>query len=725
MNLNVGDPGPGQYIKVELVFDQVIVRYHNPCVNALRMRRFKTAGGESLVLTGLGFIIPDVDVQNTLNPVNGMPSGGWDSWVTHIYVINAATGATAATLDLAWGEFTLDSNSQITIPAMPALTKGTYWLKLNKQGAQLNSILDAGTNPAGYAGDWRTDAAGEMTAGDCFVLMVGDEPGDIITLTEWTFKKGDLSVQKYYSPIDVISPSRFYDGRILNISPLNRGVSGETGLFSGSDVNITLSNADKEFSQLLAQYYLKNQGVKIYYAWQNAPEAWRTAAAILVADTFSIKGPVFECQLRDPSGKYFRRKVPLYRCTDDEFPNIHPQHLNRPKPEILGRHAYTEANNGGAIEAVYIDTVNFKYLAARGSLHDVTEVYVDGVAADGAIWGWAYDDDGQTIITFTENQGDKRVTFDCEGYMYDDWNSADGYVRNPAYIMLFFIAFLMEVPDTFFDVSSFEGLAGVFDSSGIGTAGKLALMKEEDAENVLKALLYTFGTYSAFDKQGRFIVERKDITDLSAVRTIWAQIDTLDHPVRDFRTDGAYNRVRARWDHAPAPDVWQGGETFTRDSSVDDLEEEIESPFSPDFPCTDDAEWVALRCNEDLLRYSYGDASFFFRVPLEVYDQIDLLDNLRLQDPFGLDAVGGGERGRYVFIERLELNLQNRSVTVYCADLSYIQQQYVLLGDEDDLADEWDDASQEQKIYGYLADETTGRFDDGDPCKVLMDESAF
>jgi hypothetical protein len=671
-SLNVGDPGAGQNIKIELTFSEVLVRYHNPCVNSFSRLKFKTTGGQSLVLTGLGFDILDADAQNTLNPINQMPGGGWDSWVTDIQIINATTGAVAATLQQAFGDFVRDSNSQITIPAMPALALGTYWLRLIKGGAQLNWILTAGTNPAGYAGDWRTDSAGLMAAGLRFVIMVGKEPGAIIPFTDWTFKKRTGTISKFYSPIDIISPDVFYDGRIINLSTLTRGISSASGLFQGSDINIDLSNADAEFSAILAEYFLKNQLVKLYYAWVDAPMAWRKTAAILAVDNYSIKGPVFSASLRDISTKYFRRKSPLYRATADEFPNIHPNHNGRVKPEILGVASYSESNNGGAVEAIYVDTTTFKYLAARGTLHDVPEVYADGTIVSPSLYVVSYDALGQTFITFDVDQENKRVTFNAEGYSYAAWDSANGFVENPAYIVLFFLGFIQEIPDSLLNLTSFNDLATAFDTAGFGEIGKLILAKEDDTENVLKSLLWTFGAVTAFDRDGKFKIERKDVSDLSNATRLWVQIDCLEFADRNFGTTAAYNQMRARWDYSPAPDIYLGADVYKRGASILDFEETIEAPFGADFPWTTSETWVINRCEEELEKNGYGPVQVRVPLSLSFLDTFDLLDNIILQDMYGLNVIKGGGSEAYYYISGMDVDFQSRKLTLTLDDMSYL-----------------------------------------------------
>ena len=715
-SLNVGDPAPGQNIKVELTFSSVLVRYHNPCVNTLSKNQFKATGGEALVLTGLGFSILNADAQNTLNPNNAMPFGGWSSWVTDIQVINAATGAVAATITLFMGGFTIDSNGQITIPAMPALAQGTYWLRLIKGGAQLNSILTAGTNPAGYAGDWRTDAAGLMTAGSRFVLVVGYTPGDIIIITDWE------AFNAHYAPIDTCAPTVFYDGRILSLSSYTRGVSSGSGLYLGCDMNIGLANTDREFSHLLFDNLVKNTYVSAYYVWQNMPAAVKVMAIKLLVDDYDLQGPVFMAKLRDISVAHFSKQVPIYRCTIEEFPNIHENAVNKPKPEILGKYEFTS----GAIEAVYVDTTTFVYLAAHGHLHAITAVYSDGIVVAPADYVVSYDADDQTIITFTADQGDKRITFDCEGYELALWNSVNGYVENPAYVVGYFLLYIALVPLAYLDTGSVDDLALKYVALGVETAGKLAVIKEASTEEYFQSLLFTYGALAAYDSEGRWWLDRKDLSDFATDHIIWAQIDTRDHPIRNFNTLGAFNRMKARWDWAPAAEVFQGGEIFEHAASIVDLRDILEPSFESDFPWIDSAAWVAVRTDEELKKNAYGDSTFTFILPLDMISTVDLLENIRLQDPYAVSDAGAGEVGRYLYIDLLEIDFVGRTVKVLCRDLTYMLAQFIILWDETGAPD-WTTASPTQRMFGYLCDDTVvpERFSDGQPGKTLCDENIF
>jgi hypothetical protein len=728
-NYNVGTPFPdsqGCLIGVDPV--SVRLRFHNPVVNSMSRIQMKATGGVPVVLTGLGFNNDDTELTNAAgNPNSTTPGFGWGDNVTNIYFYGHGA-APDYTLESALGHFTVDSNSQITIASMPAMAEGAYDVYLEKRNGILFNLL--GTHPGGYAGAWNAEDDGRLYRGNRFIFNVdpagggGVKPGggQVIVLTRWKFKNALGSIFRYYSPIDVISPDVFYDGRIMSVSSVTRSISDKGGLFTGADMDITLSNSDKEFSKLLAQYYLKNQIVQVFYGWDQAPESWKRKTADLIADDYSITGPGFNAKLRDISALYFKKKVPLYFCTVEEYPNIHENAVGKPMPDVLGLAESTAPDNAGAVEAVYVDTTTFKYLAARGSLYEIMAVYGDGQTINPSDYSITYPD-GRTYITFTSNQENKKITFNCKGYMFDDWNSVNGYVQNPAYVMAFFLAFLMEVPENYLNLGSFDDLAATFDDLGFSENGKVILQSDQDAETPLKELLYTFGAMSCFDKSGRFQADRKDVTDFATDITIFAQIDTLGHPVREFNTGSAFNRMRARWDFIPAADYFIQSKLYEWDSSIEDLEQYLEPSGGADFPWTDSAALVDMRCQEELLRYGYGCPRYKFSLPLDWIDILDLFTNFKLQDPFGLDPLGIGDVGRYCYVESLTLDFDGRKVDVISADLSYILRMYMIMGDENELAENYSIASDWMKMYAYACDETTWRFANGDVGKIMIDEN--
>jgi hypothetical protein len=414
---------------------------------------------------------------------------------------------------------------------------------------------------------------------------------------------------------------------------------------------------------------------------------------------------------------YFQKNLPECICTVEEFPNVYSKAVNAPKPDVLGLFSWTGGDKKGAILAPCVDTVNHVYLAARSSLYAITEVYSAGVLVDPANYAVSYDLAGQTLITFNNSQGDNDVTYNGKGYSWPAWDSANGYVQNPAYIIEYFLAFLVGIPFSHIDTAAFDTLAAWLTAQGFGTIGKLALTGSLRCEDYFRQLLYTFGVLAAFSSEGKWTVARKDDASLATYKTVWAQLDTLDHPLREYVTGYAFNRMRAAWDLAPAPNVYQGGQVSDELASQSIVGSVMEPATAPNFPWTDSAAWIAVRTEEELRRYAYGYNKFTFTLPIEWLDEIDLLDNIKLQDMFGVDLDGSGEAGRIIYVESIAPDLERMQVAVTCSDLTWLLSAYLILGDPA-LPVRWTAAGPEERAFAYLCD-TTGLFSDGGIGKKL------
>lgn len=139
---------------------------------------------------------------------------------------------------------------------------------------------------------------------------------------------------------------------------------------------------------------------------------------------------------------------------------------------------------------------------------------------------------------------------------------------------------------------------------------------------------------------------------------------------------------------------------------------------------------------EGLTQYSSGDPKVKFPVPLHFFDKLDVFYTFRLQDLMGLSATGGGEQGRYYYIEHLDYDFMGDQIMVTAIDLQYVLSRYFVLGDETALASNWSSAGPADRMFGYLCDEAQGpepagsggqytgtpQFADGEPGKALINE---
>jgi hypothetical protein len=85
-----------------------------------------------------------------------------------------------------------------------------------------------------------------------------------------------------------------------------------------------------------------------------------------------------------------------------------------------------------------------------------------------------------------------------------------------------------------------------------------------------------------------------------------------------------------------------------------------------------------------------------------------------------VEGVGAaGWENRLVRIVHHELDPNDNTVLLDCYDLEQILSAGFILGDETLLAATWATAPADDRVYGYLCDETTGLFSDGAPGKTL------
>ena len=581
MNMTNFDPARpdanGEYVYYYANMLSLKIFFFNPIVNSIDRLWAPTAGGVAVVLTGLGFDNTDSELE-TGGPVR---PGGWNDKVDTIEFVGLQGQGTTSITEGA-GDFTVDSNTQITIPAnkFPALDAGSYHINLKK----ISVSLDAPTDITGYAGDWACDSAGRVYPSTRISFFISDtyvarqfrERKAPLVLSDWHLKdRSDGSeVMKYYAMDYLRCTDRVYKGNLSAISSIPRGFEGKTGLFKVTDLTLDLANNDLEFSKLLAgTTILKNQIVKVYQAYADEPFGWRSHIISLIIDDYYFEDDVFKVKLKDISQKYFRLSVPRETCTEAEYANIHPDSIGVYIPEVLGLCSLTTGEHRGQVEAICIDVTTYKYVAANEALYSIDQVYSDSTTeVDSGDYTISYEEDGRTYITFDEDQGDKKVTFNCKGYIYGGLNSDNGYVQNPAYILLYFLLMIVKVPPSLIDFESFISAAVVFDNLGEGEAGKLLLQDGQDPMNVTQDLMAGAKIYPR--KDGRLALGKKDISNYSTNNSITApvvirQIDVVGKFERQYNMRDAISLIKAEYDYIPTWDIFKSNVVKLPEVSID------------------------------------------------------------------------------------------------------------------------------------------------------------
>ncbi len=124
-------------------------------------------------------------------------------------------------------------------------------------------------------------------------------------------------------------------------------------------------------------------------------------------------------------------------------------------------------------------------------------------------------------------------------------------------------------------------------------------------------------------------------------------------------------------------------------------------------PWTDSETLIAERINEELLKRGKGDYKVSFSLPINWIGAFDILTNFRLQQPFGLDGSNDppaerGEVGRYYYIESITYDFMNQKMNIIAVDLQFIVRQIMIVPPCGDVADDWESASELDRMYAYV-----------------------
>jgi hypothetical protein len=712
-------PGNGETLKFSPTLERMKIYYQNCVVNSFDSMTWSI--GQNFTMRGKGFTIPNASLN-----MYGRALG----WNDRIETVNFIGKQNQGTFTVTTPSLNYD-NDQVTITAanMPALPDGTYEINIVKR-SDVWGVLEYPS----FAGDYRCTDEGQLIKGSRLILLVGegDGDGDPILLTEWEITHLDESIFRYLAPIDVRSPDIFYDGYILNVSSLKRAINDRTGLYSVSDMTLDLANNDKEWSKMMAQYIMKNAHVSIFHAWGTEPHGWRTRIHRMIVDDYELEADKFRVFLKDITKKYFELKIPEYFITSEEYPDAHEDAIGKGMSDILGENSLLGTaddpvwgvSSPGSFEAYCIDKTNFYYLASRGSLHAIPEVYSDDVKmATPGDYSVNYRDGGRTYIDFVGDQGDKKITFNAEGYMFGAWNSVNGYIQNPARILQFILMILLHVPVELINMISFDDMADYFEDKEYETSAKFWACEPKKAEEKLSDFLFTFGIKLYPDREGRMSIGIKDESNYQSDYYIFEQLDCID-PARNMpQLKRAENYVRYKWDEHQAAKLFLKADSKRSELSISDFGDSIlEARGSPwKFPYTTNETLVAARVNDELLKRAYGEKWLKIKIPIHKIEDLDIFDNFRFQSLYAPSFTGAGQAGWYYYIIDMEYNWSGNSIIITAVDLGWLMGQCMIIGKFSELERDWMDANVYQRTFAYIGNCATGTFEDGVPNKKICD----
>ncbi len=143
-----------------------------------------------------------------------------------------------------------------------------------------------------------------------------------------------------------------------------------------------------------------------------------------------------------------------------------------------------------------------------------------------------------------------------------------------------------------------------------------------------------------------------------------------------------------------------------------------------DMPWTESEILIAERITEEMLKRGKGDYKVSFTIPINWVNAFDILTNLRLQEPFGIDGSDNppedrGEQGHYYYIESISYDFMRQKMSIVAVDLQFLLRQIMIVAHCGDVAETWAAAGDSDRMFAYVGSCATDSFADGTSLKKV------
>ncbi len=212
--------------------------------------------------------------------------------------------------------------------------------------------------------------------------------------------------------------------KVISWGAVSRGVGLRQNTLEMLTVDVMVDDTDQSLAALLESSQrnaLRGAPVTLYLASPNvSPADWYVRFAGRL-DTFAQSAPLLWTFTIAPYDLPLRREsVPKGTITNVDWPNAKVDVRDLPLPILYGRISSAGGSNAGAIPALYVDTVQHRYLVCAGWALAVDKVYKDGVGVSAASYSLTHpvvNGRQYTLLEFTANQGlTSAITCDVQGY---------------------------------------------------------------------------------------------------------------------------------------------------------------------------------------------------------------------------------------------------------------------------------------------------------------------
>jgi len=524
----------------------------------------------------------------------------------------------------------------------------------------------------------------------------------------------DSGTRKY--SVDYISPTDAspYKGNVLRLPSIFNSIGDVERTFESSRASVIFDDTDYEFRTLSESEGMKGRTARIKIAFVNLSLAanYQTVLTCQVYSGQPLRDLQYEIVFEQES-KNFDNEYPLKKVDFTDYPNAADLAKGAVIPVPWGTVSALGLSGDGACPALMVDTTQdaeVHLVGLQAAAITVSRVYINKVLktltthytiATQVISGKTH-----TEIRWVAGvRPTEEDTVSCD-LVYGS--------REPCEAFRYFMTEFCEYLDADFDATSYavayaKGVSRSYTMDGLMVEQKTLkawrdMVCDEfqldiwiDPKDGLVHFHYLSGLIPVVKEY------RDDVDILDGYQCNQNTTSLLNYLTYGYNYNFArdyFNNYSYRED--AASQIKQGGTYrefkgfyFIRDISV----------------ATDIAVRKIIRRNKPL-------AIDLCPLPIESFDD-DMTDIIRITHFEGPGA--DGYVSRTFQVRKISLSLDRIVNTLYIEDVQAFFRGGFILGDEDVQASTWITATVADQYYGYLCDETTEQFSDGEPGKIMLD----
>lgn len=477
---------------------------------------------------------------------------------------------------------------------------------------------------------------------------------NILILVTMELEQGD----DYSCAVDVRTPSRIYEGRIISYGSIWRSIEIPAGLPRVGDGSLKLADPDQKYRKLFAESNPKGKPITL----QMVPVGGSTSTGQRVyrGEIGVVKfGPgTVTVPYSDITFDFFEEDIPILG-TVVGFPSIPDEEAEIFAPIIFGN----VTSNQGAIQAAHIDTVNHRYLVARHPVEEVSDVYrkrpsddtfqlissgFSIVEEDVTISGVTYT---MTFVEFASEQDDgTEIQVNVKGMISEGETTAE---RNPANAVRNYLTEIAGLATSKIDLYSVVDTWNVCDDRSYLCDG--AIVRPINHRAAIGQIAPSFNMDVFQDKNGKISLNITDENDTDRPDFDDYQ-DHLRDAVAQSLPDPVYNRVRYFYSKNYSTGDWENEVVYDNEADQETLgkivETKVELPFVRNSS-------TAVDVIGDIASY-FSLASYQFETDLpapEVIDRLELAKLIGITHYGGIEATGVGYTNEEFKIQSVRFDL--------------------------------------------------------------------